>query len=317
MSTIYFGWRLPAFPADDSRGATFIQQIHAAASVANEHFDSVWVADHFIPWATWQQPQVDTLECFTTMAYISGLCPRLHVGSIVMSNSYRPPALLAKMAATLQTLTGGRFILGIGAGWKQDEYLAYGYKFPSAAVRIRQLEEGVQVMRALWTQSPATFRGQYYQVVDAYCEPRPSPMIPILIGGGGEKLLLRVVAQHADWWNFPGGSLENYAHKLEVLKEHCRAIGRDYDTIVKTWAIETVAVARTEAEARRMAEASRFYDGEHGLIGVPDQVANQMRAFTRLGVTHFILRFADFPRREAMELFAQEVIPQFRGGNRS
>lgn len=312
MARVQFGWRLPAFPADDSRGATFIRQIHEMLELAEAHFDSVWVADHFIPWARWQAPNVDTLECFSTMAYVAGRCPSIRVGSIVMSNSYRPPSLLAKMAATLQALTGGRFILGIGAGWKEDEYRAYGYDFPSAAVRIRQLEEGVQVIKAMWTQSPATFHGRYYHIENAYCEPRPDPMIPIMIGGGGEKLTLRVVAKHADWWNFPGGSLANYQHKLEVLRRHCEAVGRSYDDIVKTWACEMVAIAPTEGEARKLAEASPFYDGANGLIGTPDQVASQIQAFVDLGVEHFILRFADFPRRDGAELFAREVMPGFR-----
>ena len=311
MAKVKFGWRVPAFPADESRGPVFIRQIHEILTLAANHFDSAWVADHFVPWARWQAPHVDTLECFSTIAYIAGLCPKLYVGSIVMSNSYRPPSLLAKMGATLQALTGGRFILGIGAGWKEDEYHAYGYKFPPAATRIRQLEEGVQVIKAMWTQSPATFHGRYYHIENAYCEPRPHPMIPIMIGGGGERLTLRVVAKYADWWNFPGGSVENYAHKLNVLREHCRVVGRDYDQIVKTWATETVAVARTEAEAYRMAQASRFYDG-YGLVGTPNQVADQIRAFVRLGVEHFILRFADFPRPDAMQLFIEEVMPQFK-----
>ncbi len=312
MAGIQFGWRVPAFPADDSRGQVFVRQIHDMLRVVTRHFDSVWVADHFVPWARWQSPDVDTLECFSTMAYIAGAFPQLQVGSIVMSNSYRPPSLLAKMGATLQALTGGRFILGIGAGWKEDEYRAYGYPFPSTATRIRQLAEGVQVIKAMWTQSPATFYGRYYHIENAYCEPRPDPMIPVMIGGGGEKLTLRVVAQHADWWNFPGGSLENYAHKLEVLKEHCRAVGRDYDEIVKTWSTETVAIAPTEAEARRIAQASPYFDGEHGLVGTPEQVAEQIQAFVDLGVKHFILRFADFPRPDAAQLFAEAVMPEFQ-----
>jgi alkanesulfonate monooxygenase SsuD/methylene tetrahydromethanopterin reductase-like flavin-dependent oxidoreductase (luciferase family) len=311
MKTVKFGWRVPAFPVDGSRGATFIDQITGTLSQIQARFDSAWVADHFLPWANFQSDDTDTLECFTTMSYLAGAFPGLHFGSIVLSQSYRNPALLAKMGATLQALSGGRFILGIGAGWKEDEYRAYGYEFPRTPVRIAQLEEAVQIIRRLWTEAPADFTGKYYRIQAAHCEPRPQPRPTILIGGGGEKLTLRIVAKHADWWNFPGGSVENYAHKLDVLRGHCQAVGRDFDQIVKTWAAEVVAVAATESQAKRVAEASPFYQGS-GIVGDPQQVAAQLRTFVDLGVEHFILRFADFPDPDGALLFAEEVIPQLR-----
>lgn len=311
MAEIKFGWRVPAFPVDDSRRSTFVDQITNTLDRIQGHFDSAWVADHFIPWATFQSDDTDTLECWTTICYLAGAFPDLHFGSIVLCQSYRNPALVAKMGATLQLLTGGRFILGIGAGWKADEYLAYGYEFPEIPVRIAQLEEAVQIIRRMWTETPATFQGKYYRITDAYCEPRPAPRPPIMIGGGGERLTLRVVARHADWWNLPGGTVENYAHKLDVLRAHCEAVGRNYDEIVKTWAGEVVAIAETEAEARRIAEASPF-NGSSDIVGTPDQIVDRLRRFTDLGVEHFILRFADFPNPAGVTLFAEEVIPQFR-----
>ncbi len=311
MTQIKFGWRVPAFPVDDSRGTTFVDQIAQNLERAQGKFASAWVADHFIPWARFQSDDTDTLECLTSMSYLAGAFPELDFGSIVLCQSYRNPALLAKMGATLQLLSKGRFILGIGAGWKQDEYLAYNYEFPKASVRIAQLSETVQIIQKLWTEAPASFEGKYYRIKDAYCEPKPDPRPPILIGGGGEKLTLRVVAQYADWWNIPGGSVENYARKLEILRDHCQAVGRNYDEIVKTWAGELVAIAETEAEAKRIAEASPF-DGSSRIVGTPDQVAQYLRRFTDLGVAHFILRFADFPNPAGVELFAQEVIPRFQ-----
>ncbi|GIV78061.1 TIGR03560 family F420-dependent LLM class oxidoreductase [Litorilinea aerophila] len=311
MSTVQFGWRVPAFPVDGSSGPDFVQQIVRNLEALGDAFDSAWVADHFIPWARFAADDIPTLECLSTICYLAGAFPRLKFGTIVLCQSYRNPALLAKMGATLQLLSSGRFILGIGAGWKEDEYRAYGYDFPKPATRIRQLEEAVQIVRRLWTETPATFHGRHYHIEHAYCEPKPNPRPPILIGGGGEQLTLRVVARHADWWNIPGGTLENYRHKLEVLRRHCDAEGRDYDEIRKTWAVEVVAVAETEAEARRMAEASPFYSGA-GLVGTPDQVAEQLRAFTELGCSYFIARFADFPRTEGVRLFAERVIPQFQ-----
>jgi alkanesulfonate monooxygenase SsuD/methylene tetrahydromethanopterin reductase-like flavin-dependent oxidoreductase (luciferase family) len=215
------------------------------------------------------------------------------------------------MAATLQTLTGGRLILGIGAGWKHDEYRAYGYDFPRDATRIRQLGEAVQIIRLMWTQPRATFHGRYYHVDEAICEPKPEPLPPLLIGGGGKRLTLRVVAQHADWWNFPGGTLENYRDLLDTLRGHCENVGRDYESIVKTWGIECVAIAPTQAAALSMAQASPFYDPETSLVGTPAEVTARLQPFTALGVRHFILRFADFPKLDGVQLFAEEVIPGF------
>jgi alkanesulfonate monooxygenase SsuD/methylene tetrahydromethanopterin reductase-like flavin-dependent oxidoreductase (luciferase family) len=308
MTQIEFGWRVPAFPVDGSKGTEFVQQIMDNLGQIQGKFDSAWVADHFIPWANFQPDETDTLECLTAINYLAGAFPHLNFGTIVLCQSYRNPALLAKMAATLQLLSGGRFILGIGAGWKADEYQAYNYEFPKPAVRIRQLEETVEIVKRLWTESPVSYEGQYYRIENAYCEPRPNPCPPIMIGGGGEQLTLRVVAKHADWWNFPGGTLENYKHKLDVLRRHCDDVGRDYDQIRKTWACEQVAVASTQEEAQRMAAASPF-SGNNLLVGTPEQVAEGLRSFTDVGVTYFILRFCDFPRSEGVLRFVEEVMP--------
>jgi alkanesulfonate monooxygenase SsuD/methylene tetrahydromethanopterin reductase-like flavin-dependent oxidoreductase (luciferase family) len=180
-------------------------------------------------------------------------------------------------------------------------------------VRIAQLEEAVQIVKKLWTESPASFEGTYYRIKNAYCEPRPDPVPPLLIGGGGEQLTLRVVAKYADWWNIPGGSYENYAHKLNVLRQHCAAVGRDYDEIVKTWSAEAIAVAETESEAQRIAAASP-YNG-HPIIGTPTQVAEQLQAFVDLGVEYLIVRLLDFPNTEGIEMFAQEVMPRLSPSN--
>ncbi len=311
MRKIKFGWRIPAFALDDTRGAELVDQINCILEQIQGRFDSAWVADHFVPWPNFVPVEKDTLESWTTICYLAARFPTLRFGSIVLSQSYRNPALVAKMAATLQLLTAGRFILGLGAGWKRNEYLAYGYEFPSAAKRIQQLEEAASIIRAMWTATPASFYGKYYHVQEAHCEPRPDPRPPLLIGGGGERRTLKVVAQHADWWNFAGGTPAEYAHKLEVLRRHCDALGRDYDAIVKTWTGDVVAVAETEAEAHRIAAQSPFEDAVK-FIGTPSQVAETLRQFTDVGVEHFILRFTDFSSSRGIELFADQVIPQFK-----
>jgi alkanesulfonate monooxygenase SsuD/methylene tetrahydromethanopterin reductase-like flavin-dependent oxidoreductase (luciferase family) len=183
-----FGLRLPAFPIDGNRVPTFITQIQQYIADLVQYFDSAWACDHLIPWADFVPERTPNLEGFTTVSYLSGLYQNLTFGNIVLCNSYRNPALLAKMSATLQALTNGRFILGIGAGWKQDEYQAYGYEFPRPKIRIQQLNEAVQIIKKMWTEDIVTFEGTYYHIHEAICEPKPTPIPPILIGGGGEQL---------------------------------------------------------------------------------------------------------------------------------
>jgi alkanesulfonate monooxygenase SsuD/methylene tetrahydromethanopterin reductase-like flavin-dependent oxidoreductase (luciferase family) len=311
-STVQFGWRVPAFPSDGSDAASFREQVFRAVDALPQKFASLWVADHFIPWDSKRDPRTPTLESWTTITYLAARYPAFTLGSIVLSQSYRNPALLAKMAAVLQWLSGGRFVLGIGAGWKEEEYRAYGYAFPSAATRIHQLEEAVQIIRRMWTEPRATFRGETYHIEEAFCEPRPDPPPPLLIGGGGRKLTLRVVARHADWWNIPDGTAEYYQASLDVLREHCEAVGRDYERIVKTWACECVAVAPGRKAAEQMAQASPYYRPGESVVGTPDEVRAHLQRYVDMGVRHFILRFADFPKTEGADLFARAVIPAFQ-----
>ncbi|MBE7555907.1 MAG: LLM class flavin-dependent oxidoreductase [Anaerolineales bacterium] len=308
MSELKFGWHMPSFPVDGSSGLAFIDQIKHTLDCIHPHFDSAWMDDHLLPWAEWQPNDTPYLECLTTVAYFAALFPTLKFGTSMLCQSYRNPGLLAKTAANLQLLTRGRFLFGIGAGWMEEEYVAYDFDFPEPAVRIAQLEEAVQIVKKLWTEAPASFEGVYYRLKNAYAEPRPQPVPPLLIGGGGEQLTLRVVAKYADWWNISGGSYDNYAHKLKVLRRHCEAVGRDYHEIVKTWSAEAVAVAETETEAQHVAAASPY--NEYSIIGTPAQVAEQLQAFVDLGVTYLIVRLLDFPDTAGIELFAQEVMPR-------
>ena len=311
MRDLKFGWHMHSFPVDGSSGPAFVDQIHHTLQRVHPHFDSVWVDDHLWPWADWQSPDTPYLECLTTIAYFAAAYPSLNFGASVLCQSYRNPGLLGKMVANLQLLTRGRFILGIGAGWMEREYRAYNFEYPPAAVRLDQLEEAILVVRHLWAESPATYTGRYYRVDNAYCEPRPDPVPPLLVGGGGERRTLRLVAQYADLWNIPGGSAANYAHKLDVLRGHCAAVGRDYDGIVKTWSAEAVALAETSAEARRLAAASP-YNRPDAIVGSPAEVAEQLQAFVDLGVSYLIVRLVDFPSTAGIELFVREVMPRLR-----
>jgi len=306
-----FGWKTPEFPADGSDYATMIRQTTATLDLVADRFDAAWVTDHMLPWAKWQAAETPVIECWTTLTFLAARYPQLPWGTIVLCQSYRNPALLAKMVANLCTFIPGKFIFGIGAGWKEDEYRAYDWAFPRPAVRIRQLEETVEIVKRLWTTDAVTYEGQHYSVHNAYLNPKPDPLPPIMIGGGGEQLTLRVVAQHADWWN-GGGTREVYAHKLDVLRGHCATIGREYDAIAKTWQCECVAIAPTQAAAEQLAAASPFCTGlEASLVGTPAQVIAQIEAWAALGVAHMQIRFADFPRTDGIRLFMDEVMPHF------
>lgn len=269
-----------------------------------EHDLSAWVVDHL------QFDDIPLMECFSLLAHSAGRAPGVRFGTLVLGQSFRNPALTAKIAATLQFLTGGKFILGIGAGWKEDEYRAYGYPYPPASVRIAQLDEAVQIVRALWTESPATFTGTHYSVTAAYGEPRPDPAPVLMIGGAGEQRTLRVVARHADWWNADYYSPTEYARKLAVLHDHCRVIGRDPETIVPTY-FATVSLSRDpNAVVRNLPFSHR---GELYLLnGTPDDVTRKLAEFAALGVQHVQLSFMDFPNPEGLDLFLSNVLPRFR-----
>jgi alkanesulfonate monooxygenase SsuD/methylene tetrahydromethanopterin reductase-like flavin-dependent oxidoreductase (luciferase family) len=271
--------------------------------VAREHDLSCWVIDHF------QFEGMPILECLAFLAYQAGRVPGLRWGTLVLGQAYRNPALTAKIGATLQLLTGGRFILGLGAGDAEAEHRAYGYTFPPAAERITQLDEAAHIIRALWTGGPATFRGRYYHVEEATCLPRPEPRPLLMIGGGGERRTLRVVAQHADWWNCDYYSPSEYRHKLDVLYDHCRAIGRDPATVVPTCYVN-VTVSRDPAKLVR----TRSMTGRgavHVMSGDADEVTVQMEDFARAGVRLLQLNFLDYPHTHSLELFVAEVLPRF------
>ena len=277
-------------------------------------YESVWFADHLMG----QKP---ILECWTTLSALSSLTRRIRLGTMVLCNSFRNPSMLAKMAATLDNASGGRVELGIGAGWKQEEYLGYGYEFPSPAMRVYQLEEALIIMDRLWSEGPATYEGRYFTVRQAFCEPRPiqKPRIPITVGGTGERLMLKVVARHADrsnWWICPR---DRFARRIRVLDEYCLRL-RKRSQIEKS---ATAFVNIAESQEQLIRNLQRYYrtqgsdrpyeDWSHEvstrmISGTPEQCVDQLREYAQFGVTYFIVRPIDLPKTEGLELFAREVV---------
>jgi alkanesulfonate monooxygenase SsuD/methylene tetrahydromethanopterin reductase-like flavin-dependent oxidoreductase (luciferase family) len=213
------------------------------------------------------------------------------------------------MAATAQALSGGRVVLGIGAGWNEEEYRTYGWPYPAHKVRIAQLAEAIELIRAMWAGAPAEHRGEHYAVSGAYCEPRPDPIPPVMVGGSGEKFLLRVVARHADWWNYVWKGQEAYAHKQEVLKAHCREVGRDYDAIKQVVRVG-ILIAESDREVARLKSAPwiRSID-DMQLVGTPEQVTEALLGIVEQGAARLTVNFADVPRPEGTWLFASTVLP--------
>ena len=305
-SHIDFGYNPPSgtrgieeFPAE-----TFVRDLQDVLDLAAQAFSSLWVSDHLMT----EQPF--RMDVWTQLTWIAAHYPGPLLGTIVLSNSYRHPPLMAKMAASLQQFSRGRLIFGYGAGWLEREYQAYGYEFPPASVRIAQMVEALQLMRAMWTSSPVTFSGKYYAVHDAYCEPRPSPLPIVMIGGDGEQRTLRAVAEYADWWNTVVRPLPVLRHKLEVLEQHCRDVGRCYADVRKTLT-RTVFLSRNRAEAERRAGA-RLESPLPPFAGEPAALVDHLRELHDLGFDLFQMVFADFPGTADMRLFIDEVLPHFR-----
>jgi F420-dependent oxidoreductase-like protein len=280
-------------------------------------YDTAWTFDHFFPILS--DPSGPCFEGWISLAALVAETSRVQAGVLVTGNTYRHPAVLAKMAATLDHVSGGRLIMGMGAAWFEMEHNAYGVPFHTTAERIHRLDEAAEIIKRLWSEKQVTFEGRYYQLKDAYCEPKPlqQPRPPIMIGGSGEKLTLRVVASHADQWN-TFGSPGLFRHKIEVLREHCAAVDRNFDGIEVSWAgAALVTDSRDEKDEllRRFAAAFGITPEQYelgALVGSPSEVRDRIAQFIDVGVTHFI-PIANTPfNHESIRRFAEEVIPSFR-----
>ena len=311
------GWKmeLSSIPQPSAKWAKTVEIAELAEELG---YDSLWVYDHFHNVPT---PAHETMfECWTTLAAISQRTSRIKLGQMVSCAPYREPALVAKITSNVDVMSGGRLIWGIGAGWYEHEFDGYGYDFPVAADRIRMLKETVEIVTAMWRDPDVDYEGRHYRLKGAQCDPKPiqSPRPQVLIGGAGEQLTLRVVARLADASNF-GGKPHEFRHKAEVLAEHCRAVGRDYDEIQKTWSCE-VFIREDEQEiidgGTRSLWREPFDSWTAGnLVGTPEQVAERIQTYVDLGCTGFYPWCSDYPDTETMRLLAEKVMPEVRRVN--
>lgn len=297
-----------------------------ASSIEDSGYESLWVYDHFhtVPVAT----QEVTYEAWTLMAALATITNTVRLGQMCTSNGYRSPAYLAKVAAGIDVISGGRLEMGIGAGWYEHEYDGYGYPFPKPSVRIGELDEAVQIMRALWTTDEVHFDGEHYQLKGAICQPKPlqEPHVPLWVAGGGEKLTLRVAAKYASYTNF-AETTEEFAHKSDLLRGHCSDVGREFEEIVRSKNFNTVCAATDAEVAEKLdgieAHYSRFVpaeraarirsDAEH-MAGTPEQLVAKLKAWEAVGMTYGIHYFFEAATdTSGIELFGREVIPALAG----
>lgn len=313
MSKLKFGIFLPfyGFPAKNPN-ETYNQIKKVVLEAERLGYDSVWLDDHLM-YDDWS-----ILEPWTVLSALSVLTSRIRLGTLVICNVHRNPALLAKAAATLDVISDGRLEFGIGAGCQTKEHTAYGFQFGDAKTRAQEMAEAIEIYKRLWREPKANFCGKYYQLKDAVCEPKPlqKPHPPITIGGAGEKHTLRVTAQYADRVDF--GFLptqEEYKHKLAVLKRHCKNVGRDFNEIERmAWLSGQIIVVNTPKEAQDTVaklkpEEIPLEEFRRGtLVCTPKEFRVQIERYADLGVTYLILYFGDLPLLESMQIFAQEII---------
>ena len=343
MSDISFEYNVPVFAGAPAEGDD--EPVHRDTPMYGEldwattergvlkaeelGFDAVWAPDHLMLGRDRAE-----YECWTLLSAIAGMTEDVRMGSLVLCNDYRNPALVAKMAATLDIVSGGRLELGLGAGWHDAEYDAYGWEYRDGFERLMRLDESIRLMKRMWDAGGegASFDGDHYRIEDAACAPPPvqDPHPPILVGGQGEDVTLKLVAKHADVWNTDvfNGDVATLEHKIGVIEDHCGTVGRDPDEIEYSWDGH-VFCTRDEEELDRFLDLmlpiqfeEEYQDQptieteadarDYFVIGTPEECAAAIEERIDAGVTKFQGWFVDFPSLDGMELFAEEVMPEFR-----
>jgi len=283
-------------------------------------FDSAVLSDHFMRGGYYP-------ECWTTLSALSSQTKSLRFGPMVLCNSYRHPPIVAAMSATLDVISRGRLELGMGAGWLESEYVAYGIPFPRTVIRIEQLKEAVRIIKKMWTEDSTTYKGKYYSVKDAVVNPKPiqKPHPRIWIGGYGEKFLLKAVAEVADGYILrKGATPDEYSHKMNVLQQHCKTVGRNFDKIRKAW-VGQVFIGKNKQEVTKKIrnykttfsseEKSFEHFIEESIVGTPEECIKKIYEYLDTGATDFLTVFPreDLKNFKSLQLFSESVISTFRG----
>jgi F420-dependent oxidoreductase-like protein len=290
--------RLSIWPGTDH---PFGELVSTARHAERTGWDGVWLADHFMPDAPGgTRPLTPRLEAWTTLGALSALTDRVRLGVLVSGNTYRHPAVVAKMAATLDVVSGGRQVLGLGAGWQQNEHDAYGIEYPAVPDRLDRLEEACEVITSLLRNERTSFDGRHYHLADAPCEPKPVAGglgVPLLIGGGGERVTLRIAARYADEWN-TWGLPQLIAHKMTVLERHCETIGRDPASIKRSAQV-IVLLADDPAQLRRLRAQEMPMPA---MIGTAQELAETVASYREIGLDELVV-----PDRSLGETITQRL----------
>ena len=291
-------------------------EVRAAAKTFDEcGFDSVWVCDHVygVP-----IPTLPILEAWSLLAAVAAITENVGLGTLVTPPFFRNPAVFAKQVATIDHISSGRTIMGLGAGWFQPEFESYGNPFPSLGARMKALEECAVIMKGLWTEERFSFEGEHFRVKDAICEPKPVRRPPILIGGGGERVLMGIAARHADIWNNMAVAHAQLPQKIEALKKRCGELGRDPETIQISQQCIVIVEETEDAARQSLQKAQKIYGGhmgsgleEHGIWGTPERVVECIQRHRDLGCTNLVIEFFGRDTRVPAKLFAEGVAPAF------
>ena len=310
------GWRYL-----DDNGHTASQQYQFSKNIAQIAerigYNAIYMYDHLTGGAYFKQNITKNFfECFALLSAIAANTKKIKIGQSMVCNSYRNPSLLAKMVSTIDIISNGRVELGMGAGWTKDEYIAYGYEYPSSVDRIRQLDESLNIIRKMWTEKKSTFIGNYYSIKDAICNPKPiqKPYPTIMIGGTGEKYLLKVVAKHANRYNHPFSSPEDIKGKLAVLKDHCSVVGRNYYEIERSVLIRCLIRnsyddlnTQIKAWKKEKETIEEFEKRISAIIGTPEYIISKLNRYIHIGITHFVVHFVGL-NEQTLRLFDSKVV---------
>ena len=310
MAQAHFGVTLPQIKRP------WVAAANAARGFESQGFDSLWVCDHLYgP----QSPQLPILEAWSMVSAVAAITDHVEIGTLVTPAGMRNPAQLGKVIASIDNIAGGRVIAGLGAGWMPREFTDFNVPFLSTGDRLSQLAETVALLKRMWgDEEEVSFKGEFVTADKVVCQPKPPRQVPILIGGTGEKVTLKLVAREANIWNNPAGQQAELARNIDILKRHCDNVGRDFAEITVSQQC-LVTLARDEASVRPMADqAQRIFGGHMGdpkgplaITGTPEGCCEAIRKHMDLGCTMFVIEFFGKDTLEPAQLFAEEVIPHF------